>query len=211
MTARLTGTRGLAPAAAGTGAGISVAVLLDGLLGTPLGLLLGACSAAAAWRAVGKRPGRGRGEKAELREAGRQLPFAAELLAACLAAGSRPREAAWAVGASLGGPLGERLVRVCQELRLGAEPDAAWRCVAEVEGGRRLARCLEQAEQSGAPVVDEISRQAATARADRARAGAARARQAAVHVTAPLGLCFLPAFLLATVVPVVIGLGQRLS
>jgi threonine dehydrogenase-like Zn-dependent dehydrogenase len=38
----------------------------------------------------------------------------------------------------------------------------------------------------------------------------AKAQRAAVAVTGPLGLCFLPAFLCIGVVPVVIGLATRL-
>jgi pilus assembly protein TadC len=46
------------------------------------------------------------------------------------------------------------------------------------------------------------------ARAERGRTATARARRAAVMVTAPLGLCFLPAFLAMGVLPVVIGLAD---
>lgn len=47
---------------------------------------------------------------------------------------------------------------------------------------------------------------AAEARADWARTATERARRAAVMVTAPVGLCFLPAFIAVGVAPVVIGL-----
>lgn len=181
------------------------------LLGGLLGAVSGALAAVGVWRLLGERDEAERRSRAILRQAGEQLPFAAELLAACMRAGSRPVEAARAVGGGLGGPLGERLVHACQELHLGAEPRSAWERVAEVPGGHRLARCLERAQQSGAPAVEEISRQAAEARADQARASTTRARRATVLVTGPLGLCFLPAFLLATVVPVVIGLGLTLA
>ncbi|NEC80655.1 hypothetical protein G3I38_15800, partial [Streptomyces sp. SID7958] len=50
------------------------------------------------------------------------------------------------------------------------------------------------------------ARIAAGTRAEWARAGTARARRAAVLVTAPVGLCFLPAFVAVGVLPVVIGL-----
>ena len=188
-------------------AGLAPLALLGGLLG----VVSGALTAVGVWRLLGERDEAERRRRAILRQAGEQLPFAAELLAACIAAGSRPLEAARAVGTGLGGPLGERLVQACQELHLGAEPRSAWERVAEVPGGHRLARCLERAQQSGAPAVEEISRQAAEARADQTRVSTARARRATVLVTGPLGLCFLPAFLLATVVPVVIGLGLTLG
>ncbi|WP_308314718.1 type II secretion system F family protein [Streptomyces sp. CNQ085] len=139
-----------------------------------------------------------------------QLPITAELLAACLAAGSGPEEAAGAVGGSVGGPLGERLVRASAELRLGGDPVAVWTRLGELPGAAGLARCLERAGTTGVPAVEPVGRLAAECRARQARAATERARRAAVLVTGPLGLCFLPAFLLAGVVPVVIGLARSL-
>ncbi|MFJ7155146.1 type II secretion system F family protein [Streptomyces sp. NPDC101118] len=148
--------------------------------------------------------GGGRGED------GRQLPFAADLLAACLAAGAGPREAAEVVGDSLGGPVGERLARAGAELRLGGEPGGAWGRLAAIPGARPLADCLERAARTGAPAAEPVSRLAAGMRAERARAATARAQRAAVLITAPVGLCFLPAFLAVGVAPVVIGLAAGL-
>ncbi len=59
---------------------------------------------------------------------------------------------------------------------------------------------------SGLPAAGPVTRLAAQARADWARTTTARARRAAVLVTAPVGLCFLPAFIAVGVLPVVIGL-----
>ncbi|UUS34861.1 type II secretion system F family protein [Streptomyces changanensis] len=143
-------------------------------------------------------------------EAAHRLPLAAELLAACLSAGAGPREAAEAVSRSMGGPLGERLGRTAAELALGGDPGEAWSRIGDVPGARPLARCLERAAATGAPAAGPVSRLAAGLRADRARAAAARARRTQVLITAPVGLCFLPAFLAVGVAPVVIGLAGRL-
>lgn len=186
--------------------GLVVLALFEG----PVGAVLATCVAAVTWRFLREEHEGARQERAALRQAAEQLPLTAELLAACLAAGSRPVDAVSAVGGSLGGPLSQRFLRACQELRMGAEPQVAWERVATVPGGQRLARCLARAEQSGAPAEAEMTRQAAELRADQRRAAAIRARRAGVLVTAPLGLCFLPAFLLAGLVPVVIGLGRTL-
>ncbi|MBQ6641085.1 MAG: type II secretion system F family protein, partial [Saccharopolyspora sp.] len=59
-----------------------------------------------------------------------------------------------------------------------------------------------------AEVADGLAAEARTAVADRAQAAAQRA---GVWITAPLGLCFLPAFLCLGVVPVVAGMVQRLA
>ncbi|MCT2589914.1 type II secretion system F family protein [Streptomyces sp. N2-109] len=139
-----------------------------------------------------------------------QLPLAAELLAACFAAGSGPGQAAAAVGRSLGGPLGDRLLRAATELGLGGEPGAVWGRFGALPGHEGLARCLERAGSTGVPAVEPVSRLAAECRARRARTAAGRARRAAVLVTGPLGLCFLPAFLAVGVAPVVLGLADAL-
>ncbi|WP_436737585.1 type II secretion system F family protein [Streptomyces sp. BBFR102] len=139
-----------------------------------------------------------------------RLPLAADLVAACVAAGAGPVEAARAVGASVGGPVGRGLARAAADVRLGGDPEAAWRHVAKVPGASTLARCLGRAAASGAPAAEPLARIAAEARADWNRAATERARRAAVAVTAPVGLCFLPAFLTLGVAPVVIGLASGL-
>jgi pilus assembly protein TadC len=123
-------------------------------------------------------------------------------MAACLASGAGPREAADAVGRSLSGPLGEALTRIAAELRLGGDPARCWGRF----GPYDLGRCMERACTTGVPPVDEVSRLAASYRTERGRVALARARRAGVLATAPLGLCFLPAFLLVGVAPVVMGL-----
>ncbi|MFD6885104.1 type II secretion system F family protein [Streptomyces sp. NPDC059957] len=178
-------------------------LLIGGLAGAVAGCAAG--FAVRRWLAR-RRPARG----ADLGEAERQLPFAADLLAACLAAGAGPVDAAEAVGESLGGPVGERLAMAGAELRLGGEPGAAWGRLAEIPGARALAECLERSARTGAPAAEPVSRLASTLRADRARRAGARAQRAAVLVTAPVGLCFLPAFLALGVAPVVIGMASGL-
>ncbi|MFE6226719.1 type II secretion system F family protein [Streptomyces sp. NPDC057854] len=144
------------------------------------------------------------------REAVRRLPEAADLLAACASAGAGPAEAAEAVGRSMGGPLGERLLRTAAELRLGGDPAEVWGRFGAIPGAEGLARCMERAGASGAPAADAVARHAAGLRAASARTAAARARRAQVLISAPVGLCFLPAFLAVGVAPVVIGLASGL-
>ncbi|RMI45377.1 type II secretion system F family protein, partial [Streptomyces triticirhizae] len=92
------------------------------------------------------------------------------------------------------------------ELRLGGEPAVAWGRLGELPGAARLARRLESAGSNGVPVVRAFAVEAAEARARRRRAVQAGARRAAVLVAGPLGLCFLPAFLLIGVAPVLLAL-----
>ncbi|MFI8499049.1 type II secretion system F family protein [Streptomyces sp. NPDC085524] len=195
--------RGVAGWAGPAGALLAGWVLVGGVAGAAVGAV--AAFGVRRW-GTWERPPAG----VDTREAERQLPFAADLLAACLAAGAGPVEAAEVVGESLGGPLGERLARAGAELRLGGEPGAGWGRLAEIPGARPLADCLERAARTGAPAAEPVSRLASHLRADRARRAGARAQRAAVLVTAPVGLCFLPAFLAIGVAPVVIGMASGL-
>jgi pilus assembly protein TadC len=149
-------------------------------------------------------------ERDRARGEAQQLPLAAELMAACLAAGSGPAQAADAVGSSLGGPLGIRLVRTSTELRLGAEPATAWAHFASLPGSDGFVGSMARAGTAGVPAVEQVTRLTGELRARQAREASARARRAAVLVTGPLGLCFLPAFLAVGVAPVVMGLAQSL-
>ncbi|MET9501594.1 type II secretion system F family protein [Streptomyces sp. NPDC006622] len=171
-----------------------------------VGLVLGLTGMAALWWWRRRRRATDSMSEADARAAARQLPLAADLLAACIAAGAGPVIAAQAVGEALDGPVGGALARGAAEVRLGGEPAGAWRALAAVPGAAALARLLERAGVSGLPAAVPVARIAADARADWARAGTARARRAAVMVTAPVGLCFLPAFIAVGIVPVVIGL-----
>ncbi|MFC8230380.1 type II secretion system F family protein [Streptomyces sp. NPDC057287] len=182
-------------------------ILVGGAAGCVVGLV-------AAWGLRRwQRSGRGRravGREAEAALIAGQLPLAADLLASCISAGAGPREAAEAVGESMSGPVGERLARTAAEILLGGEPAEAWGRFGEIAGAAPLARCLERAASTGAPAAEPVSRIADEMRAERASAAVARAQRAAVLITAPVGLCFLPAFLAVGVAPVVIGLATGL-
>lgn len=193
-----------------TAAAIGAGALAVTVVGGAAGWLVGCAGAYGAWRWTRRRAGRAQKaeEESEARAVAQQLPLTAELMAACLAAGSSPARAADAVGRSLGGPAGTRLIRAATELRLGAEPAAVWGRFGAP--GQEFARCMERAGTTGVPAVEPVARFAAELRARQARAASARARRAAVLVTGPLGLCFLPAFLAVGVAPVVMGLARSL-
>ncbi|UFR03161.1 type II secretion system F family protein [Streptomyces sp. Go40/10] len=188
-------------------AGCGVWVLVGGVAGVVLGL--GAGVVLARWR--GRQTSQaGREEAIDTAEAARQLPLAADLLAACTTAGAGPVIAAQAVGEALGGPVGQALARGAAEVRLGGEPADAWRNLAALPGAGLLARLLERADESGLPAAGPVTRLASDARAEWARTATVRARRAAVLISAPVGLCFLPAFIAVGVLPVVIGLAGGL-
>ncbi|WP_030235829.1 type II secretion system F family protein [Streptomyces sp. NRRL S-455] len=176
------------------------------LVGGPAGVAVGLAGAVGMWRWRQRQEATAAVQAPDLTEAARQLPLAADLLAACIAAGAGPVIAAQAVGEALGGPVGDALVHGAAEVRLGGEPGSAWRRLAALPGADGLARLLERAGVTGLPAATPVARLATEARADWGRAATARARRAGVIVSAPVGLCFLPAFIAVGVLPVVIGL-----
>ncbi|MEU9310320.1 type II secretion system F family protein [Streptomyces sp. NPDC048256] len=176
------------------------------VVGGVAGLVLGLIGAVVLGRWRRRQQAAGVVSEVDAQLAARQLPLAADLLAACIAAGAGPVIAAQAVGEALGGPVGEGLARGAAEVRLGGEPAIAWRRLASIPGAAALARLLERADVSGLPAAGPVARLAADTRADWARAATTRARRAAVMVTVPVGLCFLPAFIAVGVLPIVIGL-----
>nr|WSS62735.1 type II secretion system F family protein [Streptomyces sp. NBC_01177] len=182
-------------------------ILVGGPVGSGIGLA--AAYGVRRWRRTVQARGAA-DQGAEAAPVARQLPVVADLLASCLSAGAGPREAAEAVGESIGGPVGERLARTAAEILLGGEPAEAWGRFGELPGAAPLARCLERAGSTGAPAAEPVSRLADEIRAERASAAVARAQRAGVLITAPVGLCFLPAFLAVGVAPVVIGLASGL-
>lgn len=133
------------------------------------------------------------------------LPLAADLLASAMRAGAPVDRSVLAVAEALDGPLGERLARVGRLLRLGADPKEAWESLAPVPGAERLTAAALRSASSGAALAGALTRLADDLRADRATAAEATARRAGVLIVLPLGLCFLPAFILAGLVPVIVA------
>jgi pilus assembly protein TadC len=180
-----------------------VGLAAAGLIGTWWGLPIGAAAGVAAERFLRRRePARIREER---RAAAADLPLGADLLAAALRAGAPVERAAEAVADALGGPLGERLRRAARALRLGAGPPEAWAHLAEIRGADRLIAAAVRSSTSGGALAGALGRLADDLRADRAVVVEAAAQRAGVLIVLPLGLCFLPAFLLAGLVPVVIS------
>lgn len=137
-------------------------------------------------------------------------PLVLDLLSACLAGGASLSEAARVVSLAVPGPAGQRLALVCAELAVGSPPAQAWAAlineVTDEDPLAPAARALGRAAEGGAPVAAAVARLAEDARAVARAEGDRAAHKVGVMVVAPLGLCFLPAFMLLGVVPVVAGL-----
>jgi pilus assembly protein TadC len=184
------------------GAVLSGWILVGGAAGLCAGLVAGAVS----WRALDSLP-----SPAVLRrrrEIERDLPFAVHLLGAALAAGTSTSRALSDVADAVAGAVGEELALVGRHLELGVDPVRVYRTMRGplLPLGRSLARVQE----SGGSVVAAVDRLAEELRSTARHRRDARARSVEVRAAAPLGLCFLPAFVLVGVVPMIVGLFSSL-
>jgi len=143
---------------------------------------------------------------------GAELAGRWELLAVCLEAGLPVAVAVTACAASLAGPAGQGLRRVAGLLELGADPADAWRSAVDHSALAPFARVASRSAATGAGLAQVARSEGGRLRAELTDSAQERAQRAAVLITGPLGLCFLPAFLVLGIAPVVIGLaGQALA
>jgi hypothetical protein len=139
------------------------------------------------------------------------IALVADLVAGALAGGTLLPAAVAAAADGADGELRERCRAVATALRAGAPPDQAWALWLTDDRLAPIARTAIRTMYSGAATADELRRTAGRLRAARRATLQRRVRQASVWVVVPLGLCFLPAFVLVAVVPLVAGLLPSLS
>jgi Flp pilus assembly protein TadB len=190
--------------AAAVSAGVACALVLGG----PFGLVAGVVAAVVCLRLPARlEPRQVRRRRARLIA---DIPVAVDLLAACLRGGTPWGAAVEAVAAALGGPLGDELHGVAAQVRLGADPAAAWLVLAREPALSELARTVARAANSGSSLAPALARLARDQRRSARAAASVRARAAGIRAVAPLGLCFLPAFVLLGIVPAVAGIAATI-
>jgi Flp pilus assembly protein TadB len=141
---------------------------------------------------------------------GRQAPALVDLLAATLASGAPMRSALAAVSAAVDDPARSAVGPVVAALDLGADASLAWQHLADDPVLSPVVTAVVRSERTGAPLATLLAHLAADLRrAPRATVEIA-ARSAGVRAVLPLAACFLPAFLLLGVVPVVAALAASL-
>ena len=178
------------------------------VIGGVIGVMVGAAVAFAGPRVLSGLESRS--QKQRRLDLERQAPAAADLLAACLSAGATPVDAARAVAEAMGEPIATPLTRVTGSLDLGADPATAWSSLSADPSLRAIARAASRSAETGAPLAALLIAVADDQR-DEARSRAeATARAAGVRSVAPLVACFLPAFILIGIVPVVASLALPL-
>lgn len=134
-----------------------------------------------------------------------------DLYAACLRAGLSPGTAAAALVDAGADPATRPTWRtVAALLVIGVPAERAWSEAAGTPGLADLAGLATLSGRSGAAVSEACGRLAAALRDEAAAQATARAERAGVLIALPLTLCFLPAFLVLGLAPVVISLGTSL-
>lgn len=177
--------------------------VLGGWPGTAAGLLGGLVG----WRALGRLESPAAVRRRESLE--RDLPVAVFLLGAALGAGASPVAGIEAVAEALPGPIAEELLSAHHRLLLGLDPVSVWR---SMHGPLQpLGRTMVRAHQSGASVKAAVESLSAELRLGSHARVEALARSVEVRAAAPLGLCFLPAFVLLGVVPMIVGIFSSIS
>ena len=182
--------------------GLAAALLLAP---TPAVFVAAPLFVVAGWRAPHltlQRRGREREERVRA-----TLPDALDLLAACALAGMGIDQALRVVTSESGGPLGAALGEMVRGLDAGMPRTAAYELLAQTAPApevRSLVRALRRAERYGTPIAPVLVAQAREARARRRTEADEAARAAPVKMLFPLVLCFLPAFVLLTVAPIVL-------
>jgi len=131
------------------------------------------------------------------------LPLTIELLAACLRAGRPPQQALTTVATAIQGPLGDLLAEVAQRLTLGADPQDAWALLRTEPPCAAVARAIDRSLTSGAPLSRTLERLADDTRQAHHHAADQYARTIESRSALPLGLCFLPAFVLLSIIPTI--------
>lgn len=142
---------------------------------------------------------------AEARRRAAELPVAVDLLSACLASGAPTLRALQVVGPAIEPSLDGDLRRVAAALQIGAVPDEAWSLVAATEFAP-VAVIMRRSAVSGAPVAERLSALAGELRSQLRSQALTDARALGVRTAGPLGVCFLPAFILIGVIPLVASL-----
>lgn len=142
-----------------------------------------------------------------------QIPQLLDLLAAASSAGLSGQLALRRAVAALGGPLAAELAGALDAVDLGArwrDELAASAERLELSDLRRTVAALSRTETLGASLADSTAELAASVRASRRAAVTERARTAPVKMLFPLVFLVLPAFLLLTVVPVLLTTVQSI-
>jgi len=129
---------------------------------------------------------------------GLDLALVCDLLCVALTAGASLPRACETVGRAAGAGHGATLARAARALKLGASWEEAWQ-------GHPLGAALAPAWSDGADPTPLLAQLARSVRAGRSATAKTAAAKLSVRLVLPVGLCLLPAFILAGVVPLLVS------
>lgn len=137
------------------------------------------------------------------------LPEVLELYALALQGGGSLAGAARSLGASVPGELGEELLRVGLAMERGEDAASVWGTVGPHWWPAR--RSLDLAALAGVPPGEALVGAAQDLRREGISAVEVAAARLGVRLVLPLALAFLPAFVLTTVLPLVLALVREMG
>lgn len=177
-------------------------------------VLLWAVPVAEPWTPVSRGaaphgPSGGRSLRSSGRDGPSLVPEALELLALALQGGGSLGDAAGAVAAVLPEGRAVELGRVAHALRSGTDTSSAWAQAGP--GWEPARRSLELAQVAGVAPGPALRQAATDLRRDAVADVEVATARLGVRLVLPLGLTFLPAFVLLTVLPLVLALTRDLA
>jgi len=134
----------------------------------------------------------------------------ADLLSAAVAAGASVQDAIDVVIPAIDEPVRSRLEGVRASIELGAPTTIAWAEMLDDEALAPIAGAVIRSAQTGSAISTVLDAAAVDMRQAHRSQVEVAARSAGVRAVAPLALCFLPAYLLVGVVPVIAGFAESL-
>jgi tight adherence protein C len=142
------------------------------------------------------------------------LPDVVDLLAVCSHAGLNISLSLKRVAARAPGALGREMQRVVEEIELGVPRSQALESLAERSGlpeVESLVRVLLNSERFGTQISASLETFSAEVRGRRKRSAEEQARRAPVKILFPLVFLILPAFILLTVVPLLVSAFESMN
>lgn|GEM_PF-840085 len=181
-----------------------VAAAIFSLIGGVIGVVLAVGAAVAGPRILRRlEPGDRRRRRVQIEVSAAMV---ADLLAACLASGASTPAATAATASAVGGPSAELLNECVAQFELGADHRRVWAPLMAEPALAPIARAILRSAETGAPLTSTLLRVGDDLRSTRKAQLDQAAQAVGVKAVGPLGLCFLPAFMLLGVVPLIASL-----
>lgn len=129
-------------------------------------------------------------------------PEFAELIALCLDSGLILIDSIAAAGEVVGAPVKKFADQSTALLKMGADPKQAFTCWRQIAALTPIALTVESIAETGSSGAEALRGTATRLRRARTSQVKRQVRSVGVRATLPIGLCFLPSFILGAVFPI---------